>query len=253
MSFKGIVTNQITVGGETNFDTPTGTIMFWMRSSGLAIPAGKPATLIDRLAGTGGTGNGCIVAQNGDGTLQFYLTGGGTSTTTPVSNNLWHHVAVTFDQSASGLTIFYIDGVADYSMQLGAWSWQPGQEWELGFSHDTTPTPGWQPYNGLMDDVRFYNRALSASEIISAQGGALVDTTALVMQLNFTTAPGTGTTLTWQCPNSVLQSASSVLGPWTDVPGAASPYNISIPNTPTYYRYRTTHAPVVIITNPYLM
>ena len=43
-----------------------------------------------------------------------------------------------------------------------------------------------------MDDVRFYNRGLSATEVTSAYGGALVDTNALVMQLNFTTAPGAG-------------------------------------------------------------
>ena len=43
-----------------------------------------------------------------------------------------------------------------------------------------------------MDDVRFYNRVLTPPKITSAYGGALVDTNALVMQLNFTPAPGAG-------------------------------------------------------------
>jgi hypothetical protein len=121
---------------------------------------------------------------------------------------------------------------------------------ELGLSHDTN---SWQAYNGLMDEVRFYNRALAAGEITSAYSGALVDTNALVMQLSFTTAPGAGLALTWQCPNAVLQSADSVNGPYTDLPGAASPYNVSVQQTAKFYRYRTQHTPVVIIANPYLM
>ena len=98
----------------------------------------------------------------------------------------------------------YVDGTPNASSSIGAdWSWQPGQELELGLSHDTN---SWQAYNGLMDDVRFYNRALTDTEIASAHTDALVDTNSLVMQLNFTTAPGPGLTLTWQCPDAILQS-----------------------------------------------
>ena len=89
-----------------------------------------------------------------------------------------------------------------------------------------------------MDDVRFYNRALTATEITSAYGGALVDTTALVMQLNFTAAPGSGVSLTWQCTDAILQSADSVNGPYTDVPGAVSPYSVSVQTAAKFYRYR---------------
>ena len=71
-----------------------------------------------------------------------------------------------------------------------------------------------------MDDVRFYNRVLTAAEIASAYTGALVDTNALVMQLNFTAAPGSGINLTWQCPDAILQSANSVNGPYTDCAGS---------------------------------
>ncbi len=120
---------------------------------------------------------------------------------------------------------------------------------ELGLSHDTN---AWQAYQGLLDDVRFYNRALTDTEIASAYGGSLVDSTALVMQLNFTAAPEAGISLTWQCPDAVLQSATSVNGPYVDVPGAASPYNVSLQGAAKFYRYRG-HTPQVIIANPYLM
>jgi hypothetical protein len=256
MGFSTNAPTQITVAGETNFDSGSFTIMFWMRSSGVADPTGNPATLWDRLSGTN-NGNGAVVVQNNDGTLLFQI-GSGTSlvgsiptTATTLSNNRWHQFAVVNDQP-NGQLALYVDGQSDSSIfiSLPASLWQPGQELELGLSHDTN---SWQAYNGLMDDVRFYNRALSASEITSAYGGALVDTNALVMQLNFTTAPGPGLELTWQCPNAVLQSADSVNGPYTDLPGAVSPYNVSVQQTAKFYRYRAEHAPAVIIANPYLM
>jgi hypothetical protein len=259
MSFSTNAPSQITVAGETNFDSTVGTIMFWMRSSGVADPSGNPATLFDRLSGTGGatgSGNGIVVAQNSDGSVELQI-GSGTSllTTIPttaktLSNNLWHQVAVVYDQSGSTATAIYIDGQLDApGIPLSGWSWQVGQELELGLSHDTN---SWQAYYGLMDDVRFYNRALTSSEITSAYGGALVDPTALLIQLNFTTAPGPGVNLTWQSTDAILQSADSVNGPYTDVPGAVSPYSIGMQSAAKFYRYRG-HTPVVVISNPYLM
>jgi hypothetical protein len=257
MNFSNNVPSQITVAGETNFDSTTGTIMFWMCSGGLAnLNTNVDATLFDRLSGTDYSGNGCVVAQDNDGTVSFNNALNGvanvniSTVSTTLSDNRWHHVALTYDQSGANPLIFYIDGKLDTSENIGSWSWQTGQELELGLSHDTT---SWQPYNGLMDDVRFYNRALSSSEITLAYGGALVDTNALVMQLNFTAAPGAGTKLTWQCPGAVLQSADSVNGPYTDLPGAASPYNVSVQQAAKFYRYRAQHTPVVINSNPYLM
>lgn len=256
MSFSASATNQITVAGVTNFDSSTGTIMFWMRSSGMADPLGNPPSLFDRKSGTASKGNGCIIQQNPDGSLFFEAFASGNEVagvpTSPVSDNNWHHVAAVYDQAITGSLgglVIYIDGQPAGSSSLSAdWSWQSGQEIELGSSHDAA---SYQPYNGLMDDVRFYNRALTNSEILAAYGGALVDTNALVMQLNFTAAPGAGTTLTWQAPDAVLQSADSIKGPFTDVPGAVSPYNVGLQQTAKYYRYR--RAPSIIISNPYLM
>jgi hypothetical protein len=254
MSFSTNAPSQITVAGETNFDSTAGTIMFWMRSSGVADPNGNPATLFDRLSGTG-NGNGIVVAQDPDGTVLFQI-GSGTSSNAGIpssaktlSNNHWHQVAVVYDQSGSTASAIYIDGQPDSSEYLSPWTWQAGQELELGLSHDTN---SWQAYTGLMDDVRFYNRVLTAAEITSAYGGALVDNNSLVMQLNFTAAPGPGVNLTWQCTDAILQSADSVNGPYTDVPGAVSPYSIGVQTAAKFYRYRG-HTPVVIVANPYLM
>jgi hypothetical protein len=245
MSFSAIGTNQITVAGKTNFDSSAGTIMFWMRSGGLADPLGNPAALLDRA----NNNNGCVIVQNADGTVALEAgNAGAVSTTSPLSDNHWHQVAVVYDQPGGQLVIYADGNFINNIAGLANWSWPTGQELEWGLSHNAT---SWQAYNGLMDDVRFYNRALTGDEIASAYTGALVDTNALVMQLNFTTAPTQGVTLQWQCADGVLQSAASVKGPYTDVLGAGSPYTVPVQNSQTFYRYR--HIPVVIIANPYLM
>ena len=257
MSFTASGPNQIAVAADTNFNSRAGTIMFWMRSSGLAAPGGNAATLFDRLSTTGNK-EGCVIVQNDGGTLMFKAQTNGDDVATMftassvLSDNHWHHVAVVYDQSSGGTstTTIYIDGALDSGPTIGnPWAWQPGQELEWGLSHDTST---WQPYNGMMDDVRFYNRVLTSGEITSAYGGALVDNNALVMQLNFTTAPGMGSTLTWQCPDAVLQSAGSVTGPYSDLQGALSPYKVGMQNNAKFFRYRG-HTPVVIPSNPYLM
>jgi len=179
---------------------------------------------------------------------------GQVTSTNILSDNHWHHVAVTYDQSIfgpfSGAMSIYVDGQFDSSVFAGGnWSWVATQEIELGLSHDTN---SWQAYQGLLDDVRVYNRVLNGTEIASLHTGAIVDTNALVMQLNFTTAPGKGVTLQWQCGDAVLQSADSVTGPYTDVVGAASPFTVSVLKSKKYYRYRG-HTPVTVVSNPYLM
>jgi hypothetical protein len=254
MSFNANTSSQITVSGETNFNSSTGTIMFWMRSSGLANPGGSSAALFDRYNNT----NGCLLSQYGDGRIEFDANGnetlvGTVTTSSMISDNHWHHIAVVYDESPtgplSGALNIYVDGHLDTSSSVGAnWSWPAGQELEFGLSHDTN---SWQAYNGLLDDVRFYNRGFTSAEITSAYGGALVDTNALVMQLNFTAAPQAGITLTWQAPDGMLQSADSVKGPYTDVPGGVSQHSVSVQQTEKFYRYR--HRPVLVVSNPYLM
>jgi hypothetical protein len=94
---------------------------------------------------------------------------------------------------------------------------------------------------------------LTASEITSVfSTGALVDTNALVMRLNFDAAPGKGLNLTWRAADVTLQSAGSVKGPYSDTPAKVSPYPTSFGKGPESYRYHG-HSPTNTISNPYLM
>ena len=112
--------NQITVPGQTDFNSSTGTIMFWMRSSGVANPAGSPATLFDRLNKVS-NGDGCVIVQDTDGTIEFQGQSSANGlvvdvqTGNPIADNNWHHVAVVYDQSSGGTSAIYIDGNLDSS------------------------------------------------------------------------------------------------------------------------------------------
>ena len=79
----------------------------------------------------------------------------GAESTTQVGNGTWRHICGTNDGTTSRL---YIDGVLDASATESVSSLQP----TVTFGH-------WQGgtryLNGLIDDVRIYNRALSPDEI----------------------------------------------------------------------------------------
>jgi murein DD-endopeptidase MepM/ murein hydrolase activator NlpD len=91
------------------------------------------------------------------------------SSTTQVQINVWYHVAVTFTSEQMQL---YVNGVLQSTVPTG-------------FSLDPGITPlylgrigedGCEGYlNGILDEVRIYNRALSEAEIQQLYGGGLGD------------------------------------------------------------------------------
>jgi hypothetical protein len=240
---------QVTVGGRTNFDSRYGTISFWMRSPAVS---GRSAILFDRRSGFGRNGGGASLALTSSGQVLFETdhTANSVQSSATVADNKWHHIAVVFNQDAFNYVTLYIDGATDNAnFNNQGWNWVTAQEIELGCSHDTN---SWQPYNGMLDDVRLYNRQLDSSEVASVRAGNLVDTNALVLRFNFDTAPQAGSILSWRCSDAILQSADSLNGPWADVPSATAPY-LAVRRTSTkYFRYRG-HIPVTIISNPYFM
>ena len=117
-----------------------------------------------------------IAEQFGGGTLV-------TSSTVP-SNNVWHHLAYTWDGATNAL---YLDGVLDTTSTT---------------AHSQTATPvtthigvgygGVNYFGGQMDDARVYSRALSAVDVAAlyAQGNAGA-TSALVGRWQFNEGAGT--------------------------------------------------------------
>jgi Concanavalin A-like lectin/glucanases superfamily len=262
MLFSGVNDNQITLQGATNFQTPTGTITFWMRSQGTltASPAASPGAMIFTGGDLYDTDQyGISIVQDDGGTLHAGTLALQTHTSTyvtsissgnvlqssgTVSDDNWHLIALTFDQTTNGGLGLYIDGSLDTTNQNTfppgttnntAWPWPsgPAQQITLGLSHKTN----WRPYDGALNDFRIYNRILKPTEIGQVLTNSLVDSNALQVQLSFTNPPVTGYSLNWTC-GTTLQSAPSLPGPFADIGPASSPWIITASQLQQYYRTR---------------
>jgi hypothetical protein len=230
---------QIAIPADADFNSPTGTICFWMQTA--LPPAGTGMMLVDRR-----TSAGMVIVLDGtpSGGIDIQYTGNANfATGGNVTDGNWHHVAVTYDQSASGTVEVFVDGASVGSQaNTAASSWPATQEIELGRSHDTY----WQEFNGQMDDFRIYNRVLTSTEITAistpATSDSVLDST-LKVRFNFGTAAGVGKGLSWQ-QIGVLQS-SPLIGPsavWTPLPTTAPAYpflpRTSVTNSALFYRLK---------------
>ncbi len=253
MKFVATNSTGITVQGTTNFDGNAGTVSFWMRSAGTDLndPGSSGAAVFDRPASS--FNNEFILIQQDIGTFFFSAPGNVNviSGSASISDNKWHLITLTYDRSAIGSASLYVDGVLDgTSGNSTAWSMPAGAPIEIGFTSGGTV----RDYDGLLDDVRVYNRQLTALEVASVFAtSAIVDTNALQMQFTFATAPVPGISLSWQATNSVLQSAPVVTGTYSNVPAATSPYYVVPRATQKYYRYGIPNNPRALLSNPYLM
>lgn len=86
--------------------------------------------------------------------------------TTALTANRWYHVAATYD--ASGFMRVYLNGVQD----AVAGPYPALTDFGIGHYIGRWMNGTTYPFSGVIDDVRIYNRALSASEIASLAAGA---------------------------------------------------------------------------------
>jgi hypothetical protein len=105
-----------------------------------------------------------VIRKENDGRLHFYIMTGGSLRHLWVSDVLtedqWHYVVGAWD----GLTQrLYIDGV------LKAWQ-RPGGV--LGTASSLNVSSSGEPFNGMLDDVRIYDYALTHGEVLSLAGVA---------------------------------------------------------------------------------
>jgi hypothetical protein len=82
------------------------------------------------------------------------------------SNNEWHHIVAT-ENNNDGTVILYIDGVEVARKSSGANFDYSGLDkvTYIGIRRTVQSPPYDAPFNGFIDEVRIYNRALSAEEI----------------------------------------------------------------------------------------
>lgn len=152
-----------TVASATDLDTATGfTVTVWVNrrssTSGCVVNKGFGA-------GSDNSWQACI----NDDRMTFYSAGGGTtdvltSSNNPLSLGTWHHFALWWD-GATMTKAAYIDGlrtaVNNAPIDFDADPITVGADLDAGVITE--------PYDGLLDDFRIYNRPLSDAEILALQ------------------------------------------------------------------------------------
>lgn len=111
--------------------------------------------IIDKINGSA-TGN-FLLDMNG-GILRFYVASGSLQQAPGVSANTWFHVAATYDGTT---TCLYVNGVLKTSSTTVSGNLVTNTSpLKIGLNQ-----AGSNPFNGDIDDVKIYGRALSASEV----------------------------------------------------------------------------------------
>jgi len=152
-------------------------------------------------------------------------------------DGLWHFIAVSVSQS-TGKMLFYIDGMSNSVAAVTPGSvfntnplWVGGSQYGDFNGND-------RHWTGDIDELEIYSRALSTNELASifnAGSCGKCKPCCYLETLYITRYSTTSVELTWAgC--GTLQSATAVTGPWTDVPGATSPYIAPIVGTAKFFR-----------------
>ena len=134
--------------------------------------------------------------------------------------NQWHHVVLTFDGAQF---LIYNNGA-----QVAAGSWGgfvPNRNGAtvLGWRTDRD----WRPFQGVMDDVAFYNKALTPAQVANHYSGTIRLSIAKV---------GSQVVVTW--PFGTLQESLTVSGIYADLPSATSPFTNAPSGTAKFYRVK---------------
>ncbi len=206
LSFSGS-TASVAINGSgavANLYTTGLTVAAWIKPAGLG--GGNGGRIIDK----DNNDEGWYFSLGANNTLKFasdQFSGTSpslTSANSAITLNSWQHVVATWNGSTAGGMQLFINGVL-----LTGTSAVAGANNTTTFPDNTTPfTIGNRPvdnargFNGLIDDVRVYNRILSAAQI-----QALADSTAPTAPSALTTgsaATSSQVNLTWTAPADAI-------------------------------------------------
>jgi len=169
-SFNGS-TNFISVPNVAVQGANERTISFWIKTNETSIPSSMIVS-----TGTDTDVNGANFNLRLDNSNRFIGFMGGNFTasgydyypsgTTVLNVDIWHNVIVTY---SSDTIRFYIDGIIENTVVKSVST--VGQANYIGKSNDQYPNEAW--YNGTIDDVGFWDRVLSISEISQVYNNGL--------------------------------------------------------------------------------
>jgi len=149
-----------------------------------------------------------------------------------LTTNQWYHLVAVYDADANSL-IRYVNGQlvanATYSSTVPV---------DLGAAHIGAWNGGSRYYNGLIDELAIYGKALSADRVAAHYKAAAIPVVGPA--ISFTLAAGQ-LTLSWSGQGFALQQNSDLNKPggWTDVPaGGTSPVPINLTSGNQFFRLR---------------
>jgi hypothetical protein len=145
------------------------TVSIWMRTASVSVdwatPISKWSSGSSRFeiqqSGTGLNGPSALIAIVSNGSNSYGYTGSGV-----LSTNVWYHVAMRFSGNESGNANriqLYVAGVNQTLTFVGTIPTQTASNAASILAG--IESVGTYPFNGQLDDIRIYNRALSPQEI----------------------------------------------------------------------------------------
>ena len=219
----------------------------WFQPASLAANGNDYRTALSSMSNPYGAGpTGWLVYQTGGNNWAWwpyngFWTGVQFTDTDPVVAGRWYYLTLTYD----GTTFtFYVNGVAKASgtdsgfVQNG--NVPSGGAANYNYNYNTTPglpigsgpvilgwrpDSGFNPFEGKIDDVAVYNKALTPQQIQNH----LLNTTHLSI-----VKVGGNIVITW--PTGTLQSSTNAAGPYSNVNGATSPYTNAVSGSRQFYR-----------------
>lgn len=152
---------------ELDFGLGNMTVDAWIRTSN---PDGNTLTIVDKRSGTPSNPIGYTMFLS-QGKLGFQL-GNGSPTFNNVSDNFsmlndgnWHHVAVAVERNSSTGGKMYVDGQLDYTFNPINRIGNISNSGNLLIGQHIFGSP--RAFNGWIDEVELFNRALDSTEIRS--------------------------------------------------------------------------------------
>ena len=138
-----------------------------------------------------------------------------------VQANVWYHMALTYDGDRFHI---YVNGQHTASQAFDIFIPNQDGALNLGYRSDN----GFHPFDGTLDDVAFYNKALTLEQV-QAHYNATIKLSA--------TQIGNNLVLSW--PFGTLQQADQAIGTYIDIPTATSPHTNVISNVNSkFYRVK---------------
>jgi hypothetical protein len=215
----------------------------WFRPASLAADGNDYRTALSSMFNLGGVGpTGWLLYQQGNNTWAWVVFGGNWANAFIVDSsevilaNQWYYIAMTYDGS---LFTLYVNGVAKSSaaydgfIQNGNVPAVPAG-YNYTYNGSGTTVLGWRndidfnAFNGTMDDVALYNKALTAQQVQLHY----LNTVKLSV-----TKSGSNVVLSW--PFGTLEAAPAVSGTYNDLTSATSPYTNAPSGSAKFYRVKT--------------